>query len=180
MGILEKMVSGGGRILNTIKLIIKYDILIISNTILRARTEITTKELNNNLIIILEDRVLSSELSNVLEDFESIAVNNNNIEELQSKKRKRNKCYYTEDVTYGFQSSIASNKKMDIVKYIQLLTQWRSFSYICYRYVNILAGFLGLQIKILNEIILRIRLFECYSNRYNNLIKLKTDMKKYW
>ncbi len=77
MGILEKMVSGGGRILNTIKLIIKYDILIISNTILRARTEITTKELNNNLIIILEDRVLSSELSNVLEDFKSMAVNNN-------------------------------------------------------------------------------------------------------
>ncbi len=78
MGILEKMVSGGGRILDIIKLIIEYDIPTVFNTILRAKTEIITKRLDNNLTIIFEDRVLSSELSNVLEDFESIAVNNNN------------------------------------------------------------------------------------------------------
>ena len=117
MGMLEKMVSGGGRILDTIKLIIEYDISIISGTILRARIEMIREKLNNNLIIILEDRVLSSKLSDVLEDFKSMTVDNDDdVEESQLKKRKRNKCYCTEDVTYGFQSSIASNKKMDIVK----------------------------------------------------------------
>ena len=45
------------------------------------------------------------------------------VEEPQLKKRKRNKCHSTEDITHGFQSSIASNKKMDIIKCIQLLTQ---------------------------------------------------------
>jgi len=45
---------------------------------LRARTEIITEGLDNNLIIILEDRVLSSELSDVLEDFESMTVDNDN------------------------------------------------------------------------------------------------------
>ena len=55
MKILEKMISGGGRILNIIKLIIKYNIPIVFSTTLRARTEIITEELNNNLITILED-----------------------------------------------------------------------------------------------------------------------------
>ncbi len=82
MGILKKMVSGGGRILGIIKLIIKYDISIISSTALRVRIVMITEESDNNLIIILEDQILSSELSDVLEDFESIAVDNNNIEEL--------------------------------------------------------------------------------------------------
>ncbi len=51
-----------------------------------------------------------------------MAVNDDDVEELQSKKRKRNKYYYTEDITQDFQSNIASNKKMDIIKYMQLLT----------------------------------------------------------
>ena len=113
------MVSGGGRILNIIKPIIEYDISIISDTILRARTEIITKGLDNNLVTILENRVLSSELSDVSEDFESMAVNNNDdVKNPQLKKRKRNRYYYTENITHGFQSSIASNKKMDIIKCI--------------------------------------------------------------
>ena len=113
------MVSGGERILNIIKSIIEYDISIVSDIVLRSRTEMTTKRLNNNFIIILEDRILSSELSDVSEDFKSITVNNNNnIKKPQLKKRKRNKYYYTENVTHGFQSNIASNKKMDIIKYI--------------------------------------------------------------
>src|SRR6266498_3944012 len=104
MGILEKMVSGGGRILGTIELTIEYDMLTAFGTVLRVRAEMITEGPDSNLVTIFKDRILSSELSDVLEDFESIAVNNNNIEELQSKKRKRNKCYYTENVTYGFQS----------------------------------------------------------------------------
>src|SRR6266498_812175 len=122
MKILEKMVSGGERILNTIKLTIKYDIPTASSTTLRARTEITTEGPDSNLTTILEDRASSSKLSNVSENFKNITVNNNNnIKEPQSKKRKRNKYHYTENITHGFQSSIASNKKMDIIKYIQLL-----------------------------------------------------------
>ncbi len=82
IGMLEKMVSGGGRILNTIELIIEYDISTVSSTVLRARTEMTTEGLDSNFITILEDRVLSSELSDVLEDFKSITVDNNdNIKE---------------------------------------------------------------------------------------------------
>ncbi len=54
MRILEKMVSGGERILNIIKPTINYDIPII-------------------------DRASSSELSNVPKDFKNITVNNNNI-----------------------------------------------------------------------------------------------------
>ena len=72
------MISGGGRILDIIKLIIKYDISTVSNTTLRARTEITTEGPDNNLTTILEDRISSSELSDVSEDFENITVNNNN------------------------------------------------------------------------------------------------------
>jgi len=72
------MVSGGERILDIIKLIIEYDISIVFGTALRARTEIITEGFDNNLIIILEDRVLSSELSDVLEDFESMTVDNDN------------------------------------------------------------------------------------------------------
>ena len=49
----------------------------------------------------------------------------------------------------------------------------------CYGYINTLTGHLDLQIKILNKITLRIRLFECYNNRYDNLVKLKTNTKKY-
>ncbi len=182
MGILEKIVSGGGRILNIIKLIIKYDIPIVSGTALQTRTEMITEGSNNNLITILENRALNSELSDVLEDFKNITVNNNNndVKELQLKKRKRNKYYYTKDITHGFQSNITSNKKMDIIKYIQLLTQWRSFNYMCYRYTNAPADYLGLQIKILNKIIFRIRLFKYYSNRHDNLVKLKINTKKYW
>ncbi len=75
---LEKIISGGGRILDIIKPTIKYDIPIISNTALRARTEMITKGLNNNLTIIFEDRVSNSELSDVLKDFKNIAVDNNN------------------------------------------------------------------------------------------------------
>ena len=78
MGMLEKMVSGGGRILDIIKLIIKYDISTVSNTTLRARTEMTTEEPNSNLTTILEDRAPSSELSNVPKNFKNITVNNNN------------------------------------------------------------------------------------------------------
>ncbi len=97
------MVFSGGRILNTIKLIIEYDISIVFSITLRARTEMTTEGLNNNFITIFEDRVLNNELSDVLEDFKSMAVNNNNdIKKLQLKKRKCNKYYYTEDITYGF------------------------------------------------------------------------------
>ncbi len=133
MGILEKIISNGERILDIIKSIIEYDMPTASDTILRARAEIITKKSNNNLITIFKDRVLSSELSNILKDFKSITVNNNNIKKPQSKKRKRNKYYYTEDITHDFQSSIASNKNVDIIKYIQLLTQWRSFSYMYYK-----------------------------------------------
>ena len=101
-----------------IKLIIEYDISIISDTVLRVRTEMITEGLDNNLIIILEDRASSSELSDVSEDFESMTVDNNDVEEPQSKKRKRNKYYYTKNITHGLQSSIINNKKMDIVKCI--------------------------------------------------------------
>ncbi len=119
MGMLEKMISSGGRILDIIKLIIEYNISIVSGTVLRARTEMITEGLDSNLIIILKNRVSSSELSDVLKNFKSMAVNNDDdIKELQLKKRKRNKCYYTKNVTHGFQSNIASNKKMDIIKYI--------------------------------------------------------------
>src|SRR6266498_4770326 len=116
------MISGGGRILDTIELIIKYDISIISNTALRARTEITTKGSDSNLTTILKDRASNSELSDISKDFKSIAVNNDddddNIKKPQLKKRKRNKCYYTKNITHGFQSNIANNKKMDIIKYM--------------------------------------------------------------
>ena len=80
--ILEKMVSGGGRILDIIKLIIEYDISTAFNTVLQVKTEITTEGPDNNLTTILKDRVLNSELSDISEDFESITVNNNNIKEL--------------------------------------------------------------------------------------------------
>ena len=76
MRMLEKIVSGGGRILGIIKLIIEYDIPTVFNTILRAKTEIITKRLDNNLTIIFEDRVSSSELSDVPENFKNIVVNN--------------------------------------------------------------------------------------------------------
>ncbi len=121
MGMLEKMVSGGGRILDIIKLIIEYDIPTASGIVLQARIEMTTEGSDSNLIIILEDRVLSSELSNVPKDFESITVNNNDDDDVkkpQSKKHKRNKYYYTKNITHDFQSNIVSNKKMDIIKYI--------------------------------------------------------------
>jgi len=72
------MVSGGGRILDIIKSTTEYDISIVSGIILRARIEIITEGLDSNLIIILEDQILNSELSNVLEDFESMAVDDNN------------------------------------------------------------------------------------------------------
>ncbi len=74
MGILEKMISGGGRILSIIKLIIEYDIPTASDTALWARTEMTTKGPDSNLTTILEDRASSSELSDVSEDFESMTV----------------------------------------------------------------------------------------------------------
>ncbi len=76
------MVSGGGRILDIIKLIIEYDISTAFNTVLQVKTEITTEGPDNNLTTILKDRVLNSELSDISEDFESITVNNNNIKEL--------------------------------------------------------------------------------------------------
>ncbi len=79
---LEKMVSGGGRILNIIKLTIEYDISIASSTILRTRIEIITKGSDSNFATILKDRISSSELSNIPEDFKSMIVNNNdNIKE---------------------------------------------------------------------------------------------------
>ncbi len=106
---MKKIVSGGRRILDIIELIIKYDISIVSNTILQVRTEMITEGPDSNLITILKDRALSSKLSDVLEDFKSIAVNNDDVEESQLKKRKRNKYYYTKNVTHDFQSSIASN-----------------------------------------------------------------------
>ena len=62
----------------------------------------TTKELDSNLVIILENRVLSSKLSDVLKNFKNITVNNNDIKELQLKKRKRNKYYYTKNIIHGF------------------------------------------------------------------------------
>ncbi len=116
---LEKIISNREQILKIIKPTIEYNIPIVSNTTLRAKTEITTKRLNNNFITILEDRTSSSELSNILEDFKNITVNNNNnIKKPQSKKRKRNKYYYTENIIHGFQSNITNNKKIDIIKYI--------------------------------------------------------------
>ena len=82
MGILEKMVFNEGRILGIIESIIEYDIPTVSGTVLRARTEMITEGLDNNLIIIFQDRVLNSELSDVLEDFKNMAVNNDdNIKE---------------------------------------------------------------------------------------------------
>ncbi len=72
------MISGEERILNIIKSIIKYDISIVSNIILRVRTEMITEGPDNNLTTILKNRALSSELSDVSEDFKRIAVNNNN------------------------------------------------------------------------------------------------------
>ena len=78
MRMLEKMIFNGGRILSIIKLTIEYDILIVSNTALRARIEIITEGPDNNLTTILKDWVLSNELSDVPEDFENITVNNNN------------------------------------------------------------------------------------------------------
>ncbi len=77
MGILEKMVSGEGRILNIIESTIEYDIPTIFGIVLRTKIEMITEGLDSNLIIILEDRVLSSELSNVSKDFESITINDN-------------------------------------------------------------------------------------------------------
>ena len=85
---------------------------------MRVRIEMITEGLDNNLTTILKDRALSSELSDIPEDFESIVVDDNDVKEPQLKKRKRNKCYYTENITHGFQSNITSNKKMDIIKYI--------------------------------------------------------------
>ena len=76
------MVSGGRHILNTIKPIIKYDIPTASNTSLRAKIEMTTEEPDSNLIVIFKNRVSSSKLSDVLEEFENIIVNNNDIKEL--------------------------------------------------------------------------------------------------
>ncbi len=49
----------------------------------------------------------------------------------------------------------------------------------CYGYTNVLAGHLGLQTKALNKTTLRTRLFKYYNNRHDNLIKLKTNTKKY-
>ncbi len=121
---LEKIISSEERILDIIKPTIEYDIPTVSGIILRAKIEIITEELDSNLVIILKDRVLSSELSDVLKDFKNMAVDDDDddIKEPQSKKRKRNKCYYTKNITHGFQSSIANNK-MDIIKCIQLFTQ---------------------------------------------------------
>ncbi len=97
------MVSGGGRILDIIESTIEYDIPIVFGTVLRAKTEIITEKSDSNFIIILEDRASSSELSDVSEDFKNMTVDNNNdVKELQSKKRKRNKCYYIENITHGF------------------------------------------------------------------------------
>jgi len=41
----------------------------------------TTEGSDNNFIIIFEDRALSSELSNILEDFKSMTVDDDDIEE---------------------------------------------------------------------------------------------------
>ncbi len=82
IGILEKIVSSGGRILNIIKSTAEYDIPTKSNTALRAKIEIITEGLDNNLITILKDRVSSSELSDISEDFKNITVNNNDVKEL--------------------------------------------------------------------------------------------------
>ncbi len=112
------MVSGGGRILNIIKLITEYDMPTASDTVLRVRIKIITEGLDSNLTTILKDQILNSELSDVLEDFGNMIVNDDDIKKLQSKKRKRNKCYYTKDITHGFQSNITSNKRMDIIKCI--------------------------------------------------------------
>ena len=112
------MVSSGGRILDTIKPIIEYDIPTVSGTILRARTEITTERPDSNLTTIFEDRTSSSELSDVPKDFKNITVDDNDIKKSQSKKRKCNKYYYTKNITHDFQSSIVSNKKIDIIKCI--------------------------------------------------------------
>ncbi len=62
MGILEKMVSGGGRILDIIKPIIEYDIPTASNIVLQTRTEMITEGLDSNFTIILKNRASSSEL----------------------------------------------------------------------------------------------------------------------
>src|SRR6266536_482306 len=43
MKMLEKIISNGGRILDIIKLIIKYDMPIVSDTTLRVRAEIITE-----------------------------------------------------------------------------------------------------------------------------------------
>ena len=77
IGILERIVSSGGRILNIIKPTVEYDIPTASDTALRAKTEITTEGPDNNLITILKDRASSSELSDISEDFKNITVNNN-------------------------------------------------------------------------------------------------------
>ena len=50
-----------------------------------------------NTATVLEDRASSSELSDVPEDFKSMAVDDDDVEEPQSKKRKRNKCHCAED-----------------------------------------------------------------------------------
>jgi len=55
MGILEKMVSGGGRILDIIQSTIEYDISTIFSTVLRARIEMITEGPDSNLTTILED-----------------------------------------------------------------------------------------------------------------------------
>ncbi len=52
MEILEKMVSGGGRILGIIKPTTEYDIPTTSSTALRARTEMTTEEPDSNLATV--------------------------------------------------------------------------------------------------------------------------------
>ncbi len=79
---LEKMVSSGERILSIIELIIEYDIPIISNTAFRARTEMIMEGSGNNLVIILENRVLSNELSDILKDFKSMAVDDDDVKKL--------------------------------------------------------------------------------------------------
>jgi len=78
----EKIISNWERILGTIELTTEYDIPTVSDIILRARTEIITKGLDSNFITLFEDRALSSELSDVSEDFESMAVDDDdNVEE---------------------------------------------------------------------------------------------------
>ncbi len=75
------MISNRGRILDIIELIIKYDIPTVSGTALRARTEMTTEELDSNLTTVLKDRASSSKLSDIPEDFKSMAVDNNDVKE---------------------------------------------------------------------------------------------------